>query len=242
MSLWQAFVDGVRRGYTQGPTVIAIARIALARREADLEVELDLGVGNWHGDPAQIDIEIVDAETHARLVVVDYQARPEWPCWNVTIPNITYVVTGVPNVRCYARVTLRERGEVLTSRCSAPIEPARRANAGGSSRRRDADEPHEPRAGARPASDRSARKPPSRAPKTGASPEEKLLGLLPGYDAVALKAAYRRAIGRWHPDRFATSTQKRRDAATERTRRIIAAYATLAARLAAGAADSGAQR
>ena len=61
--------------------------------------------------------------------------------------------------------------------------------------------------------------------------EEKLLGLVPGYDAAALKAAYRRALSRWHPDRFASSSQARRDAVTERTRRIIEAHATLAARL-----------
>lgn len=241
MSLWQAFVDGVRRGYTEGPTVISLARIALARRATDLEVELDLRIDNWHGDPVQIEIEIVDAETHARLVMVDYQARPDWPCWNVTIPNITYKVTGASDVLCYARVTVREHGEVLASSNSAPIEPLRCAKAGESASHRDADESSEPhrrrKVGARPASGRSPRKPAARAPRTDTSPEERLLGLLPGYDPAGLKAAYRRAIRRWHPDRFATSSQSRREAATERTRRIIAAYATLAARLAAGSGD-----
>jgi hypothetical protein len=238
MSLWQAFVDGIRRGYTQGPTVISIARVALAQRSSDLEVELDLRIDNWHGDPVQIGIEIVDAETHVRLVMVDYQARPDWPCWNVTIPNITYRVTAVPGVRCYARVTLREHGEVLTSSTSAPIEAARRAKAGANASRGDRDEPHEPHgtreAGARASARRARVRRTPRAPGTVASPEEKLLGLVPGYDAAVLKAAYRRAIRRWHPDRFATSSQTRRDAATERTRRVIAAYATLAERLAAG--------
>lgn len=87
MSLWQAFVDGYRRGFTQGPTVLSIARVALARRERQVEVTFDLLVDNWHGEPVQLDIEVVDTSTQALVARVEHQLEPVSPCWNVTIPR-----------------------------------------------------------------------------------------------------------------------------------------------------------
>lgn len=202
MSIWSTVVNEYRRGFTSvSPTSLSIARLSLALRDQTLEVGFDLQVENWNGDPVQLVIEIVSV-ANVTIEEVRYQIRPDWPCWNVTIPDLVYAVPVAPKVECYARVTLRDCDKVLATTTSTV-------------------EPEQPRAS----------KPRRRRRASVLCPEEKLLGLAHGYSAADLKAAFRRAISRWHPDRFASSSAARRDAATARAQRIIEAHAILEARL-----------
>jgi hypothetical protein len=207
MGIFDSFIDNYRIGRTHGPAVLSISRFELREQGTGIIALYDLRVESWHGRALGGRIDVLDGSTDCLLRSQTYSIQPDFPCWDTTIAGAHLAVDNVPKVRCYARMSIFEGVNQVSTCASAPLlrasllprSPYRRKNLA--------------------------------APMRKPTPEEELLGLQPGYTAGDLKSAFRRAIAEWHPDRFGASSHVLRDTAAEQTRRILEAHATLRERM-----------